>query len=392
MTDLLDRPRTTRTRASRPPGGDRPRVDPRIAQRWVEARRQEGRRRLRILLVVLTVAAIGALVVGSLYTPIFEVSQVRVTLAATPGAAVPVSTAEVRSEAGLDGHPLMIDLNPVAVERRLDANPLLGGARVVKHWPGTVSVSVAERSPLAQVATGAAGSGYVPVDATGRVLGPASAAPAAGLPVLQGLGPVPPAGGWLPGSAGAGAYPTGGPSALVDMTAASDSSSVPRAPAAALAFLDALPAGLRATVQSVTAGSGPDISLTVAPTGPAAGIITVDLGDGSQLGAKVTAFETLLGQADLTGVTTLDLSVPGSPAATMATAPSGSSPSSSPSSAPSSGSGAASASGSTVPAGTGSTAGGSTISTPGASSTTGSVTGTATGSAPAAGSTAPAGG
>lgn len=384
MTDLLDRPRTTRARAgaSRPPGGQRPRVDPRIAQRWVEARRQEGRRRLRILLGVLAVGSVAALAAGSLYTPIFEVSHARVTLIATPGAAVPVSAAQVRSDAGLDGHPLMIDLSPAAVERRLDANPLLGGARVVKHWPGTVSVTVAERSPLAQVPIGSSGSGYVPVDPTGRVLGPASAAPVAGLPVLEGVGPVPQAGGWIPGSAGAGAYPTGGPSALADMTAASDSSNVPRAPAAALAFLDALPAGLRSAVQSVTTGSGPDVSLTVAPPGAGHASITVELGDGSQLEAKVTAFETLLGQADLSGVAALDLSVPGSPAATMATTASPSGSSSSSGSPPGRAAAITTAGGST------SAASGNS----GGSGTSGGSSSAGTGSAAAAGSMVPAGG
>lgn len=364
MTDLLDRPRTTRGGASRSPGGEKPRVDPRIARRWVEARRQEGRRRLRILIGVLCLGGVAALVVGSLYTPIFEVSQVRVALSGAPGAANAVTATQVKAEAGLDGHPLMIDLNPAAVERRLDANPLLGAARVVKHWPATVTVAVAERSALAQV-TGAGGAGYVPVDATGRVLGPPTAAPATGLPVVQDGGPVPSTGGWIPGSAGPTADPAAAPSSLVDMTAASDSSNVPRAPAAALAFLEALPAGLRGAVQSVTAGSGPDISLTVVPPGTAAGTIAVDLGDGSQLGAKVTAFETLLEQADLAGVTSLDLSVPTRPAATMAPTSSGS----------------------------GSAAGGSTASASGSPSNSGSPSGSsgASGTTPAAGSSVSSG-
>lgn len=371
MTDLLDRPRTTRGGASRSPGGEKPRVDPRIARRWVEARRQEGRRRLRILIVVLCLGGVAALVVGSLYTPIFEVSQVRVSISGLPGTATTVTSAQVRAEAGLDGHPLMIDLNPAAVERRLDANPLLGTARVVRHWPATVTVAVAERSALAQVSTGA---GYVPVDVTGRVLAPPTAAPATGLPVLQSGGPVPSTGGWIPGSAGPSADPAAAPSSLVDMAAASDSSNVPRAPAAALAFIEALPAGLRGAVQSVTAGSGPDISLTVLPPRAAAGTITVDLGDGSQLGAKVTAFETLLEQADLTGVTSLDLSVPTRPAATTAPTSSGSGSAAGSGAGGSTASGSGSSSGSSGASGTTPTAGSS-----GSSAPTGSTSAASTG-------------
>ena len=401
MTDLLDRPRTARGHGHRA-GGERPRVDPRIARRWVEARRQEGRRRLRILLWALSLAAVAALAVGSLYTPIFEVGTVRVSLTGAAGAAAPVSAARVRAEAGLDGHPLMIDLNAASAERRLDADPLLGAARVVKHWPGTVAVTVAERTALAQVAAGS-GSGYLPVDATGRILGPATPAPAAGLPVLQGVGRVPATGGWIAGSAGPGADPAASPGAMVDLSAASSSSDVPPPAAAALAFLQALPAALRGSVQSVTTRSPSGISLTVAPPRAAAGTITVDLGDGSLLGAKVTAFETLLDQADLTGVSALDLSVPSRPAATRAGASSASTSGSSPTSGGSTstaGTGSSSAttgsgssgSGSSGPGGSGSGGSGSGSSGPGGSGS-GSVAGTASASAGSsaagAGSSAP---
>jgi len=54
------------------------------------------------------------------------------------------------------------------------------------------------------------------------------------------------------------------------------------------------------------------------PATIAVGSIAVTLGDGSQLGRKVTALATLLTQADLTGIGSIDLSVPDRPAALTA--------------------------------------------------------------------------
>ncbi len=50
--------------------------------------------------------------------------------------------------------------------------------------------------------------------------------------------------------------------------------------------------------------------------------MTVTFGDGSQLQAKITAVVTLLDDANLSGVTGLDLSVPTRPAA-ITTGPAG---------------------------------------------------------------------
>lgn len=314
MTDLLDRPRPGRSgspRRSVGPGGERPRIDPRIAQRWVEARRQEGRRRLRILIVVAALAGLAGLGIGSLYTPLFALRHLRV---AATGAAV-VGVGRIETEAGLLHHPLMIDVHPGAIARRLDADPLLGAAKVTKRWPSTVSVSVVERSALAQVAVSKGSTtAYVLVDETGRVLGTAGAR-IPGLALIQGVGPVPATGGWISGAPGPAAVPGSSPDALVDMNAASDAPDVPRGASVALAVLQALPAGLRPTVQSVTIGGTSGVSLVIAPPRLASSTVQMVLGDGSQLAAKVTALETLVAQASLSGVSSIDLSVPSRPAA-----------------------------------------------------------------------------
>jgi len=316
--------------------GKRPRMDPRIARRRLEVRREEGRRRLRILVTCSVAAVIVCLLVGSLWTPIFKVRHVRVNLGPAPtGPAVPATVSlnaqQVIAAAGLAKRRLMIDVDGAAVARRLDGVPVLGDARVSIDWPGTVRVSVVERRPVATAAAPAQ-QGSPPrwalVDATGRVLSVTST-PVAGLPVIYGSGALPGPGGWFQGSAGpsaplstAAAPGARSPvsAALVDMNARSDSTDVPEGIAAALALAAALPADIRGEVQSITLDPKAPAVLTLAvlPAKVASGWISVHLGDGSQLAAKLTALDTLLTQANLSGVTSIDLSVPDRPAALTA--------------------------------------------------------------------------
>jgi hypothetical protein len=140
------------------------------------------------------------------------------------------------------------------------------------------------------------------------------------MPVLEGISSVPAPGRWLVGSAGSVVAPEARPSGLVDMAAASDGPDVPSGTAAALAFLDALPSALRPAVLSVTASPGHGLSLVVSPPRMASGSVTVVVGDGSQLQAKVTALVTILQTGDLSGVAALDLTVPSRPAAASSVA------------------------------------------------------------------------
>jgi hypothetical protein len=315
----------------------RPTVDPRFARRWVEVRRQEGRRRLRWLIGAGGVALAVGLVAGALYSPLLAVRHVPVTLVAAPvpgppgpapgaGAAAPgagavapgaasypypppsYTTSLLRQWAGMAGRPPMIDVDAGRIEQRLDAQPWLGSARVEVRWPDTVSVSVVERTPLAALAR-PGGSGVALVDPTGRVLADVTAPPV-GLPLIEGLGAPPAPGSWLLGTAGPRG-PVGSTGA--DLAAAADAPDVPSGAAAALALVAALPAFLRADVLSVQAGPGTALQLVVAPPQAATGTVRVIVGDGSALAAKVAALVTILDQVDLAGVRTIDVSVPGRP-------------------------------------------------------------------------------
>ncbi|MDA8044899.1 MAG: cell division protein FtsQ/DivIB [Actinomycetota bacterium] len=305
MTDLLDA-----QGASGPPS--QPRIDPRFARRWAEARREEGRRRLQALLVAGGVVGLALLVLGALYSPLLRVRHLRIQVTG------PVAAAQVGRLAGVTAHTLMIDVHASSIAARLDADPLLGGARVVRRWPGTVEMWAVARTPLAVAAT--ADGRWAQIDVTGRVLGVVATRPL-GLPVLQGLRGIPAVGAWVAGTAGPDHSPAESPDALVDMVAASDGPDVPQGPAAVLAVLDSLPATLRAAVLTVEVQSGPGLTLVVSPPRLASGTVTVLLGDGSQLQQKTAALLTMLDQADLGGVTGLDLSVPDRPATESSSPP-----------------------------------------------------------------------
>jgi hypothetical protein len=85
-----------------------------------------------------------------------------------------------------------------------------------------------------------------------------------------------------------------------------------------LAAITALPAAVRSEILGVSVDASGGLSMAVLPTNIAAGSIAVNLGDGSQLARKLSALTALLGQADLSGVASVDLTVPNRPAALTA--------------------------------------------------------------------------
>ena len=177
---------------------DGPRVDPRFRRRWAEARRAEGRRRLRVLLSVLAGAALVGGCVGLLYSPVFRVRHVLVIgNTHTP-------RAQVLAAAGMatgDRDVLMVDAGPPSAQRALDALPWVSAATIERRWPWTLVILVKERSPVARVLSGGAQD---VVDKSGRVLEvgpmPRPGRPAPALPVIVGVRGAPPGGYVSPGT------------------------------------------------------------------------------------------------------------------------------------------------------------------------------------------------
>lgn len=170
-----------------------PPVDPRVRERWIAARRAEGRRRLRIVLgAAVTVLAL-AVAWAAVASPFLDVDHVDVA------GSVHATPVQIGDAAGIHRGDAMVLLDAGAARARLDSLPWVLSARVKRNWPGTVAITVRERSPVAWVARSA---GAVVVDGTGRVLERVGTPPT-DLPQVVAPRRVPPVGAVISPTAGA---------------------------------------------------------------------------------------------------------------------------------------------------------------------------------------------
>lgn len=249
-------------------------IDPRIRQRRVEVRREEGRRRLRVLVASVSVAAALALAAGLTRSPLLDVDYVDVR-----GAEQTPRRALVEAS-GLDRHPLMVEVDTGRVIRRVEALPWVKDARARREWPATVRIELTERVPAAVLPV-EGGRRWAVTDATGRILAVEPAKP----PELPAIGNIAAVG--APGS------------------------SVARDAAAALRVIGALPRELRPRVADVATTSGGEVELQLSPPGG-----VVRLGQPESLSLKFSALRTLLEKVDLAAVAVIDLRVPRAPVLT----------------------------------------------------------------------------
>src|SRR5579875_990822 len=262
------------------PAGRQP-IDPRFRRRRVEARRAEGRRRLRALLAGLSVAALAGLATGLLYSPLLRVRDVVVV------GDVHTPRAAVLAAAGLSvpGRVPMLDAGSASEVRAVEALPWVARASFTKRWPWTVVVSVHERRPVAVVADGA---GQALVDGSGRVLEAGRR--------LAGVVPLPFVAGAVGALPGGQVRPSGGtsPAALSELLAAAG----------------ACPAALaRRGVELEMASTGVEARLGGTAT-------LVVLGSPASVGEKLAVLEELERAVDVASYSVVDLSVPQRPALT----------------------------------------------------------------------------
>jgi cell division protein FtsQ len=248
-------------------------IDPRFRQRRIEVRRLEGRRRLRIMLILVGLAVAALVAWGLSRSPLLDVDHVLVT------GTVRTTAASITAASGVHKGMAMFDVDEGAAARDLRALPWIVRAHVERHWPATVMISVVERAPIAGVP---ARAGVAVVDRTGRVLTTGPTAPA-GLPLLLGLPPAGPPATRIGGRAG-------------DL----------------LAVAQAMPPQVTQRVAGVVAAEGGQVELRLNTAG------VVRLGPPDQLAEKMLATQTVLAQADLTRLAVLDVRVPASPAITRA--------------------------------------------------------------------------
>jgi cell division protein FtsQ len=254
-------------------------MDPRIRRRRVEVQRQEGRRRLRVLVGITAVVAVGCGGWAATGSPLLDVDHVVVDGATRTPVADVVTATGIRA-----GRP-MVDVDVRGAERAVDALPWVQHATVHRQWPGRVRVVVTERRPVA--VTGAGDGASALVDASGRVLAEVEAPPG-GLAALSGLPP--------PGPPGSVLAPEG---------------------IAALSVALALPAELRDRTAGVapTSGSAGEVELHLAPDG------TIRLGPPDHLQAKFNAIRAVMAQVDLRNLAVLDVRRPDSPVLTRRETP-----------------------------------------------------------------------
>ena len=145
-------------------------VDPRMRERWILARRVEGRRRLRILVGVVAVASVLAIAFAIARSPLLGMDTIDVRGASRTAPGVVRTAADIA-----DGEPLLF-LDTAAVARRVERLPFVRTARVDTELPHTVRISIEEREPVVWVAA-AAPNPVAVLDRTGRVLEHVAVAP-----------------------------------------------------------------------------------------------------------------------------------------------------------------------------------------------------------------------
>ena len=235
-------------------------------------RRNEGRRRLRLLATLAALLVILGAGWAFTRSPLLAVDSVKIV------GSDHLTAADVARVAHLQRGTAMVDVRPGRAAAQIRALPWVATASVGRHWPGEVTVTVTDRKPVAQVADGRS---WVVVDATGRALERRPDATPT-LVVLTGLAATVP-GRTLPRSAG-----------LLDAATA-------------------MPGKLRGQVRSIGPGKG--------------GTVQVQLRDGAsavlagadELDAGYVSLVTLLDHvANLHQGCTLDVTVPESPTLTPA--------------------------------------------------------------------------
>jgi cell division protein FtsQ len=275
--------------------GPRQRIDPRFRQRRIQVKREEGRRRLRLLVAGTTTLVLIAAGFGVLRSPLLRVRHVEVVGASrTP-------VAQVVAAAGLAGHRLMIDVN--GRSGAVDHLPWIATARIHRSWPGTVVVTVTERRPVAEIGAPAVEL----VDATGRVVAPApvgTALPRIEFGTVSGPGDASATG----GGPAAGGPAAGGPAGGTPIPGG-PGTQLPAGYRPGVTVAAALPGALASKVVAVVVLGGGAVGLRL--SGGASAI----LGDPTDLGPKLEAVLTLVERVQI-GTGTIDATVPTAPVLT----------------------------------------------------------------------------
>jgi cell division protein FtsQ len=164
----------------------RPVVDPRIRARRIAVAREQGRRRLRVVLVLLTFVVVAGSAWLVVQSPFLDVDHIEVTGVPSARAAALIAAT------GVHRHDPLLLVSTGAVARRLERVPGIGSVHVSRDFPGTLRISVREQGTALWVRAPAGGVALVGHD--GRVQRNAPAPPP-NVIELRGLMHVPAPGG-----------------------------------------------------------------------------------------------------------------------------------------------------------------------------------------------------
>jgi cell division protein FtsQ len=253
----------------------RPSMDPRLRARMVAVRREAGRRRLKGVAIAGIVVALIALVAVATRLPILTVNSVPVSGA---GYTDPAVLADVGR--ALKGSS-MLSVDVGAARRTLEASPWVKRVNIVKEWPRTIRIDIAERTPVA---------GYLATDGQFRVIDDEGhvLAAVAGQPTAY------------PAIVPTGRAYGGGPALTAGQVA-------PMAITDAARVVRVLPDELRTKVTEVGVNEVGDLELHLTPQG------TVLLGSSDDLRNKLISVLAVFHQVDPATIGTLDVRAPARP-------------------------------------------------------------------------------
>ena len=226
-------------------------------------------RALWFVTLLVGLAAIGAAGWGATRTPLFEMRALHVT------GNRHLTDAEVARLTGLSRSTNVLWLRGSTIAHRIERDPWIFRARVTRSLPGTVTVSIQERRPVAIIESGRS---LLLVSGDGVVLGQAPAS--ARLPVIH-----------APGA---------------PLAVGARLSAVP----AELVVARSLPLAVRGKVQRITTLNHGALTLLLRSG------VRVLYGDASQAGSKGRALASLLSWAKREGIRAdrIDLRAPSAPA------------------------------------------------------------------------------
>jgi cell division protein FtsQ len=144
-----------------------------------ERRQRQISRRRGLIWVVLVVIAVGVVwgLIALARAPIFSVDQI------TVNGVTRLTRAQVLDRAKVPAETTLLRLPKGAIVKRLLAEPWIAEARVVRRFPHTLEIDIAERRPVAIVDAG--GTSIWLVDNSATWLAPRSATDTRTLPVIR---------------------------------------------------------------------------------------------------------------------------------------------------------------------------------------------------------------